>query len=375
MREVIKFGGSSLSSAEKIKGVAKFILQKTKTASELVVVVSAMGKTTDRLVELSSSLGQDQFSRAKAITLGEEISAAMLSVALNALGVKNAIFTAKDVKIHAKGHPLKAIITSIDTSTLLECIKTSVAIVTGFQGVDDSDRTLCLGRGGSDTTAVALAAALGCPCKIYTDVDGYYALDPNTFSLAKKLEQIDIFSAIESAHNGAKVLDKRCLELACKEKVPLSVLKSQTNSGTNINYTPLESYSVNTLTCKNDILFVKTTSNLYNILQLLFKNENIYPNFVNMAGSEVCFAVSSCLEKQIKGFLRGKCEAKPYSLLVLTGSGLLTAPEFYEKTQNTIKDYENEVKFVCLHPTILKMVVESSAADCIIERLRREFWL
>lgn len=224
---VQKYGGTSVGSAERIMHVAKRIKQNLELFEHLVVVVSAMGNTTDELIQLASAITKTPSAREMDMLLstGEQISIALLSMALHEEGVRAISMTGAMSGIATTGHHRKAKILNIDEGKILDALKThQVVIVAGFQGVSEDGSITTLGRGGSDTTAVAIAAALGADCcEIYTDVSGVYSTDPRDVPMAKQLEAIDYDEMLEMAKLGAGVLHPRSIEIGRKYGIPIIV--------------------------------------------------------------------------------------------------------------------------------------------------------
>ncbi|PFG34348.1 aspartate kinase [Sanguibacter antarcticus] len=242
---VQKYGGSSVSDAESIKRVAKRIAESRRAGNDVVVVVSAMGDTTDELIDLARQITPLPPSREMDIllTAGERISMSLLAMAINSLGVTAKSFTGQQAGVITDAVHGKARIVDVVPSRIRETIeKGSVAIVAGFQGVTRTTNDVTtLGRGGSDTTAVALAAGLGADvCEIYTDVDGVFTADPRIVPNAKKIDRITYEEMLEMAASGAKVLVLRCVEYARRYDVPIHVRSSFSGkSGTLVTNIPL----------------------------------------------------------------------------------------------------------------------------------------
>jgi aspartate kinase len=227
---VQKYGGTSVGSVERIKNVARKVVAAKKTGHDLIVVVSAMAGETTRLVELAQQISDPPDERERDVLLasGEQVSTALLALAIKGLGYKARSLLAHQMRIPTDKAFGKARIKSIDASRALQSIKDGeIVIVAGFQGVDEEDNITTLGRGGSDTSAVAIAAALNAEmCEIYTDVDGVFTTDPNICPAARKLDRISYEEMIEMASMGAKVLQIRSVELGMKFKVPIHVRSS-----------------------------------------------------------------------------------------------------------------------------------------------------
>ncbi|HEV8311387.1 MAG TPA: aspartate kinase [Methylomirabilota bacterium] len=224
---VQKYGGSSVADPEKIKGVARRVVETAKAGHRVVVVVSAMGKTTDGLIRLAHEITPAPNARELDMLLatGEQVSIALLAMATEALGYRARSFTGEQAGIRTDEAHTRARIVGIDADKVRRALDDGhVAIVAGFQGVTAGDDITTLGRGGSDLTAVALAAALQADvCEIYTDVDGVYTADPNIVPEARKLSRISYDEMLEMASLGARVLQSRSVEFAKKYGVPVHV--------------------------------------------------------------------------------------------------------------------------------------------------------
>jgi aspartate kinase len=234
---VQKYGGSSVADAEKIRGVARRVVETTKAGHGVVVVVSAMGKTTDGLIRLAHEVTPTPPEREVDMLLatGEQVSIALLAMAIHALGHKARSFTGEQAGIRTDAAHTRARIVGIDGDKVRRALDDGyVAIVAGFQGVTEEDDITTLGRGGSDLTAVALAAALRADvCEIYTDVEGVYTADPNIVPEARKLDRISYDEMLEMASLGARVLQSRSVEFAKKYGVPVHVRSTfKTDPGT-----------------------------------------------------------------------------------------------------------------------------------------------
>ena len=231
---VQKFGGSSVSDAEGIKRVARRIIDTKNQGHEVVVVVSAMGDTTDDLLDLAGQLTTDAPAREMDMLLsaGERISMSLLAMAINEFGERAASFTGSQAGLITDGTHGKARIMEVSPQRVRRAIDRGfIAIVAGFQGMSKESKNITtMGRGGSDTTAVALAAALGADvCEIYTDVDGVYTADPRVVPSATKINEITSEEMLEMAASGSKILHLRCVEYARRFGVPLHVRSSFSN--------------------------------------------------------------------------------------------------------------------------------------------------
>ncbi len=226
---VQKFGGTSVGTVERIQEVARRVSECAKD-SRLIVVVSAMSGETDRLLKLARALSPDPLPRESDVVVasGEQVTSALLSIALDARGVPAQSFLGHQICIHTDSAHTKARIRSIDSQRMFAALDAGrVVVVAGFQGVDENGNITTLGRGGSDTTAVALAAATDADaCEIYTDVDGVYATDPRIVPHAHKLDRISYDEMLELASLGAKVLQIRSVEFAKRYGVRVHVRSS-----------------------------------------------------------------------------------------------------------------------------------------------------
>lgn len=231
MATILKFGGTSVATIDQIKNIARFIKDRHLN-EQLVIVVSAMGKTTDKLLKMIHEISGKPSKREIDMLLatGEQVTIPLLSTALRSFGVNAISLTGAQAGIQTNDHHAKAKIETINTELIQSHLEANtVVVVAGFQGISATGDITTLGRGGSDTTAVALAASLKGACEIYTDVDGIYTVDPRYNPKAKKLNNISYEEMLEMASLGANVLETRAIEMAHKFKVPLYVAKSHTH--------------------------------------------------------------------------------------------------------------------------------------------------
>jgi aspartate kinase len=224
---VQKYGGTSVGNPEKIKAVAERVLGYSRQGHEMVVVLSAMSGETDRLISLANSVQDQPDAREMDVLLstGEQVTISLFAMAVKAAGYDAISFLGDQVRIRTSSMHTKARIEAIDTEKVKSHLsQKKIVVVAGFQGVDEIGDITTLGRGGSDTTAVALAAALEADqCEIFTDVEGVYTTDPNICASARKIERISYDEMLELASLGAKVLDIRSVGLAKRYNVPLHV--------------------------------------------------------------------------------------------------------------------------------------------------------
>ena len=229
-RIVMKFGGTSMAGTERIRRVAQLVKRQAERGDEVAVVVSAMAGDTDRLVNFCREANAlyDPAEYDVVVAAGEQITSGLLAITLQALGCNARSWLGWQMPIHTDGAHAKARIGSIDTDELLASMRAgNIAVIPGFQGLTDDNRITTLGRGGSDTSAVAVAAAVKADrCDIYTDVDGVYTTDPRIVARARKLKAVTYEEMLELASVGSKVLQTRSVGLAMKEGVRVQVLSS-----------------------------------------------------------------------------------------------------------------------------------------------------
>ncbi|WP_138160554.1 aspartate kinase [Peptoniphilus catoniae] len=287
--KVMKFGGSSLSTSEKIKNVAKILVRKKGDLNNIVCVVSAMGDTTDNLIALAKSLSSkpDRREMDQLLATGETISISLLAMAIEELGEKAISLTGPQAGFQVKGRYGFGKIVDVKTDYLEKKLAEGyIVIVAGFQGLNAIGDIMTLGRGGSDTSAVALAAKLKCDCEIYTDVAGVYTVDPRIHKTARKLEHLSYLETMEMAHLGAKVIDPRAVEIAQKYGVRLYIALNTANvMGTYIDKEQnVEQSIISNISIQDNILLVD---------KKLSEGESISDLFSKLAGKDINIDVIS----------------------------------------------------------------------------------
>ena len=279
---VQKYGGSSVGTIDKIKSVAETVVKRKKSGDSLVVVVSAMGDTTDNLIDLASQItdNPDKREMDALLSTGEMISCALLAMAIQSLGQEAISYTAYQIGIKTNGQYGKSLIYDIDNKKIKKSLSEGkIVIVAGFQGVNEEGDITTLGRGGSDTSAVAIAVKLKGICEIYTDVDGIYSVDPRKYKNAKKLEEIDYEEMLELSSLGAQVMHSRSIELGQKYGIPIYVgLSNSDIKGTVIrevsNKMNMESKPITGLATSDDdvAITIKDIENDINVVSDLFES-------------------------------------------------------------------------------------------------------
>jgi aspartate kinase len=306
-----KFGGTSVGSIERIVHVAEIILKEKNNGNQVIAVVSAMSGVTDSLIKEVLKIskitqGAELQEYDSVLSSGEQISCGLLALALNAKGAKSRSWLGWQLPIFTDGVFSQAKVTHVGTKLLHESLqRDEIPVVAGFQGVFN-DRIVTLGRGGSDTTAAAIAAALKADrCDIYTDVDGVYTSDPRIVTRAKKLKHVAFEEMLEMASSGAKVLHSRCVEIAMKYGLKIQVLSSfEDTSGTMVvnEEEILEKHLVTGITCVSDIasITIKGMSDFPGAASALFNplSENnvnvdlIVQNIGSRSKTDLTFTIS-----------------------------------------------------------------------------------
>ncbi len=262
---VLKFGGSSVSNNENLKIVANKIIDFKNNNQNIVVILSAQGKTTDKLINEAYELTEEVNKREldALVSCGEQMSAAKLSILLNSLGFPSVSLTGWQAGIYTNNTNQDALIETIDTERICSELENgNIVIITGFQGINENLDITTFGRGGSDTTAVAVAAALKAKnCYIFSDVDGIYSSDPNKVQGTKKLTKLSYDEMLELSNEGAKVLHNRCIEIGEKYNIPI-ITKSTFNDnyGTVISNQKIEKNEIKSI-IKKDVSRISIIGN------------------------------------------------------------------------------------------------------------------
>ena len=368
---VEKYGGSSVATTKQIKDIAKHIKEEVDKGNKMVVVVSAMGKTTNNLIALSQEITSTPNKREmdQLLSTGELQSVALLSIALNDISVKAISLSGKQAGIVTNENFSHAFIKQINIKEVQKYLnKNKVVIIAGFQGVTKNGDTTTLGRGGSDTTAVAIASALGCSCNIYTDVFAICTTDPKLYPTAKKQTQITFDEMMELAVGGAKVLETRSVELAKIYNVDLYLgksLETDKTKGTYImNKKNFEDVVVTGVAIKENMTSVtlKTTkSETINSVVEFLKNKNI--EFLSISKDKENTILSFVIpQTNLKEFEEkydsSLFEIKPnLSKITVVGTGLATHSQlivdmFYELSKNNISVFNMSVSEISVAFTV-----------------------
>jgi len=379
---VQKYGGSSVAETEKIKRIAKKIEVKIKEGIKLLVVVSAMGKTTDNLIKLAKEITDDPVPREMdmLLTTGEQVSASLLSIALNNLGCKSKSLNAFQAGIMTTGDFTQARIKNLKTKKIKNLLKENDAIiVTGFQGITEEGEITTLGRGGSDTSAVAMAAALKAKCEIYSDVAGIYTTDPRIHPGAKKLKYITYDEMLEMSSLGAKVLHSRSVEIA--KKYGITIYCGSTFSdeeGSYVMKKNIEQPVVSGLSVMDKQTQV-TLSNLpldYNLVQKIFEKvakEGLNVDMISVisnTGLNISFTIiaekKSFMEKALSQLLK---DMKGYNVEYHSGFSKISIVGIGMKSSSGVASKY----FKALEKIPVKLVTTSEIKiSCLVEEKYKE---
>lgn len=399
-RKVLKFGGSSVADLDKMRAIAEKIKKRKEDGEELIVVVSAMGKTTNALVAMANEASKNPSKREVDMILstGEQVSIALLSMILNEIGAEAVSLTGYQAGILTEGMHTKTKIREIDTTAIEKHLSEGkVVIVAGFQGYNAAGEITTLGRGGSDTTAVALAAMLKCDCEIYTDVDGIYGVDPRLYPDAKKLESITYEEMKEMAFLGAKVMEPRSLEIAQNYNVVIHVGSTfNGGDGTNIKGVgdEMEQRSITGLSVAENIMMV-TIRNLKGmgegIAEVFSKlaDEEINIDVINQIPEEdgkvsLSFTAPSSDIGVVSRVLDGifekdkdlELETRDDLIKVsVVGSGMRTQSGVAARLFRLLAEHKMEFKQVSTSEISISYTMDKSYKEKAVEVIAREFGL
>ncbi|MCY6958908.1 aspartate kinase [Clostridium brassicae] len=395
---VQKYGGSSVATTEKIKNIAKTLVNRKNKGDDLVVVVSAMGDTTDDLISLAKNIANNPDKRELDVLMstGEMMSAALLSMAIKDLGYDSVSYTAYQIGIKTKGQYGKCLIDDIESKKIISSIKKGkIIIVAGFQGINEWGDITTLGRGGSDTTAVALAVKLNGICEIYTDVDGIYSVDPRKYKNAQKLDFIDYEEMLELSSLGAQVMHSRSIELAQKYDIPVYVGLSNGNiKGTIIkggNKMNLESKPVTGLATSDDDIAVtlKEIDANINILSSLFEtvaNRKINIDMISQTSPvngkvNVSFTIPKDEEKECMDIIKNFSEEKNIAIdsnitkFSIVGIGMKTTSGVASRMFKLFSENSIEVKMITTSEIRITCTINQNDKNKAIKIVAEEFKL
>lgn len=381
---VQKYGGSSLATADHVRRVARHVVARKEQGCDLVVVVSAMGKTTDGLVKLGHELNPNPDKREMDVLLssGEQISIAALALAINAMGKFQAIsFLGSQVGIFTDEHHGAARILEISGERIRAAFaEDKIVIVAGFQGVSVHNDITTLGRGGSDTTAVALAAALKADdCEIMSDIDGIYTADPKAVINARRIDTIHYDQALEMAAAGAKMLHKTSIEFAKRHRINLSLGSSLSGHiGTTVTDTPLGNGTVAGVTADDDVAIIRFALNQNEALKLppLFSRQKIHLKFwqsvagLGLAG--VAKGDSNYALRLIREKTTDTSVEEDWALLSIIGDGIGVGTPIAEKFFQVMDELNIHYKAVVTGELFLRVLCPSSRTKVALEAVHHK---
>ena len=402
MSEIVvqKFGGTSVGSVERIDSVAEIIKNASKS-NKIVVVVSAMGGETNRLVDLAKAFGDEPNKREfdALVSTGETVSSALLTMALHSKGIKARSFSASQISMRTTSTYSKAKILDVDAKKILNVVDSNtIPIITGFQGVTEGGDVTTLGRGGSDTTAVAIAAQIeAIRCDIYTDVDGIFTTDPHVVANAKKLDSITMEEMLELAGQGAKVVQTRAVEFANKYKVPVRVLSSfNDGNGTLISLKDesMENALVSGIAFQKDqVKFTlhnvgDTPGTAFKILGPISDAEIevdvIVQNVSIDDKTDFTFTVSNEDKDSVEMILKDIKTDVDYKELIinseiakvsLVGVGMRSQAGVASKAFKALSENDVNIQIICTSEIKITMVIDESLVDKAVNVLHEEFEL
>ena len=398
---VQKFGGTSVGSVDRIDAVANIIKNASKD-QKIIVVVSAMSGETNKLINLANHFGKNPDKREfdALVSTGETISSALLAMALHSKGVSAKSYSASQISMKTTDSFSKAKILDVDATKIMNVVDDGIIpIITGFQGITEGGDVTTLGRGGSDTTAVAIAAQVGAKrCDIYTDVDGVYTTDPKVVSNAKKLDSITMEEMLELAGQGAKVMQTRAVEFANKFGVPVRVLSSfKDGSGTLISLEEdktMENAAVSGIAFQKDqVKFTlhgvdDTPGIAYKILGPISDGDievDVIVQNVSVDGkTDFTFTVSSDDEKAVDEIIKSNKDEIDYRELMIdsniakvsiVGAGMRSQTGVASRAFKALSNNEVNIEIICTSEIKITMVINEGSVDKAVNILHDEFEL
>ncbi len=396
MIKVLKFGGSSVATPEKINAIAEYLYKRICKGEKLVVVASAMGKETDILIKLANEVSKKPVGREldQLLVTGEIRTVALMAMALNNLGAKAMSLKADQLGIHAKGDYQNAKIHDIDIDFIKENLNEYDAlIVAGFQGVNYKNELVTLGRGGSDTSAVAIAGSLGVACEIYTDVDGIYSTDPRICPIAKKLDYISYEEMNELSSLGATVMHNRSITLASKFNIDIYVGKTLSKErGTvimNKDKNTMEQNVVTAVATEKEVFSIsirfESGSDIDNIImqhiaeskinidmisQVYFEQET---NFAFTCSQDDADKVSEIISKIKENKAIKHIQTKSYAKLSIVGLGMRDASGVVGRVFNALRDSKVNFYQVTTSEITISMLIKKEDLNVAVNSIVNEF--
>lgn len=385
---VLKFGGSSVADDIKLNIVADKIIDLYQN-NNVVVIVSAQGKTTDNLLKEAHSITNlpDERELDVLLSTGEQITIAKLSILLKDRGYDAISLTGWQAGIYTNNTNQDAIVEGIDSSRICkELSERKIVIIAGFQGINEKGDITTLGRGGSDTTAVAVAAALNAEkCYIFSDVDGVYTTDPNKVESAKKLKSISYNEMLDVADEGAKVLHNRCIEIAQKFNIPIVTKSTFNNKLGTVVEGKIEESNVKSIVKNDDIIFIHAKQDGYSIelfnkiYNCLINNNVLVSNISNNSvyNLDITFTIKATMFNKLEKILKDEFKDIEYkynniSKISIIGHGIMNDNKILEKTMMVINLNKLEILNITLNESKISIMFKEKLPVSILEQIHNE---
>lgn len=386
---VLKFGGSSCADNEKLNIVANKIIEFYEQDYNVVVIVSAQGKTTDKLIQEAKELADVPNEREMDVLLssGEQMSMAKISILLNRLGYQTVSLTGWQAGIYTAGAYQDSKIDYIDTSRIQkELEKHHIVIIAGFQGMNPNMDITTLGRGGSDTTAVAVAAALSADeCYIFSDVAGIYSTDPHKVNSAKKLERVSYEEMLEISSEGAKVLHNRCIEIGKKFQIPIIAKSTFRNEEGTIIQNKIEDSTIKSIVKNDAILRIHLTSPQYKstmvneIVTFCVTNGILTQNLVNNSTDslDISFTIKSDKLAKFQNLIETqypKIEMSYHNVtrIAMIGFGILNNENNLKELMNILAQNNTDIACMEVSESKIAVLLNQTVSDVVLEQLHQK---
>lgn len=382
---VLKFGGSSVADNIKLNVVAEKIISMKKEAKSIVVVVSAQGKTTDKLLKEAQELSAipDERELDVLISTGEQVTIAKLSILLNRMGYKAVSLTGWQAGIRTNDVHKSAKIEEIYTNKITkELEKGKIVIVAGFQGIDKNGEITTLGRGGSDTTAIAIQAAIGADkCYIFSDVDGIYSSDPNMITVAKRLDEISFDEMQEVADAGAKVLHNRCIQLGKKFDLNITAKSTFTDEGGTVVRKKIENSEVKSIVKNDNLMKIKIIGELkktdtVKIYKKLLQKNIIVEDFEQNECKEIEFRILKSEQNKVQELLETEYPnldiyQSNITKLAIVGYGITQDNKILKKIIKVLENDNVEIIDISLNQSKIEILSDEIENETV-EKLHKE---
>lgn len=385
---VLKFGGSSVADNLKLNIVAKKVIDFYNENKKIVVVVSAQGKTTDELIKQAKELSNLPDDREMDVLLstGEQVSMSKLAILLNRLGYPTISLTGWQAGIYTNPLNQNAKIENIDVSRIeKELQEDKIVVIAGFQGINENGDITTLGRGGSDTTAVALAAALKAKhCYIFSDVDGVYTTDPNKIAIAKKLETLSYEEMLEIANEGAKVLHNRCIEVGQKYHVPIITKSTFNNKPGTLLQDKMEDTNVKSIVKNDDIILVNmkyetySPELFYKLFSLILENNLDANHFMNHSthNTQISFTIKAPMLSKFQNLLETELKSfdttySNISRIAIVGHGIKNDNTILKKIMEVLELNELEIIELEVNESKIGILFNNRISNSVLEQLHK----